>query len=263
MELNNKVSVITGAASGIGAACARKFASEGAKLVIVDIDESKAREVAKAVDGIAIICDLNDPSAISNMVSEVEGTVGPIDLLFNNAGIATGRGPLDTDLEEWQRQWNVNLMSHVHAVRAVLPGMLERGEGYILHTASMAGILSTHDNLPYAVSKHAVVGLAEWLAFTYMHRGIRVGLLAPLAVRTPMLGSQADSEWANQAGGPVKEPEEVAEQVFDSIVDERFLILTDQIANKWMQHKTSDPDRWLHGMNRLQQRLDKASTDEN
>ena len=154
-------------------------------------------------------------------------------------------------------------MSHVHAVRAVLPGMLERGEGYILHTASMAGILSTHDNLPYAVSKHAVVGLAEWLAFTYMHRGIKVGLLAPLAVRTPMLGSQADSEWANQAGGPIKEAEEVAEQVFESIVDERFLILTDQIANKWMQQKTSDPDRWLHGMNRLQQRLDKASNDEN
>ncbi|MGZ0216967.1 MAG: SDR family oxidoreductase, partial [Acidimicrobiales bacterium] len=148
MKLNNKVSVITGAASGIGAACARKFASEGAKLVIVDIDESKAREVANEIDGLAITCDLNDPSAISNMVSEVEGTIGPIDLLFNNAGIASGRGPLDTDLEEWQRQWNVNLMSHVHAVRAVLPGMLERGEGYILHTASMAGILSTHDNLP-------------------------------------------------------------------------------------------------------------------
>jgi NAD(P)-dependent dehydrogenase (short-subunit alcohol dehydrogenase family) len=263
MQLNDKVSVITGAASGIGAACARKFANEGAKLVIVDIDESKSREVATEVGGIAFTCDLNDPSAISNMISEVERTIGPIDLLFNNAGIATGRGPLDTDLEEWQRQWNVNLMSHVHAVRAVLPSMLEREEGYILHTASMAGILSTHDNLPYAVSKHAVVGLAEWLAFTYMHRGIKVGLLAPLAVRTPMLGSQADSEWANQAGGPIKEADEVAEQVFDSIVNERFLILTDQIANKWMQQKTSDPDRWLHGMNRLQQRLDKASNDEN
>ena len=262
MELKNKVSVITGAASGIGAACARKFASEGANLIIVDIDESKAREVAKEVNGVAITCDLNDPTAISSMVAEVEGTIGPVDLLFNNAGIASGRGPLDTDLEEWQQQWNVNLMSHVHAVRAVLPGMLERGEGYILHTASMAGILSTHDNLPYAVSKHAVVGLAEWLAFTYMHRGIRVGLLAPLAVRTPMLGSQADSEWANQAGGPIKEPEEVAEQVFESIVDERFLILTDQIANKWMQQKTTDPDRWLQGMNRLQQRLDKASNNE-
>jgi NAD(P)-dependent dehydrogenase (short-subunit alcohol dehydrogenase family) len=263
MQLNDKVSVITGAASGIGAACARKFANEGAKLVIVDIDESKSREVATEVGGIAFTCDLNDPSAISNMISEVERTIGPIDLLFNNAGIATGRGPLDTDLEEWQRQWNVNLMSHVHAVRAVLPSMLEREEGYILHTASMAGILSTHDNLPYAVSKHAVVGLAEWLAFTYMHRGIKVGLLAPLAVRTPMLGSQADSEWANQAGGPIKEADEVAEQVFDSIVNERFLILTDQIANKWMQQKTSDPDRWLDGMNRLQQRLDKASNDEN
>ena len=151
-------------------------------------------------------------------------------------------------------------MSHVHAVRAVLPGMLDRGEGYLLHTASMAGILSSHGNLPYAVSKHAVVGLAEWLAFTYAHRGIGVSLLAPLAVRTPMLGDAAGGEWASQAGGPIKEPVEVAQQVLDAVVEDRFLVLTDQIAQTWMERKTGDPDRWLHGMNRLQQRLE--STDD-
>ena len=256
MKLESKVAVITGGASGIGAACAKAFAQSGAQVAIVDVNLEGATSVAKTVEGIAIHCDLEDPSAIDAMVQTIESQLGPIDLLFNNAGIGSGSDIFASPIDEWQRQWDVNLMSHVHAVRAVLPGMLDRGEGYLLHTASMAGILSSHGNLPYAVSKHAVVGLAEWLSFTYAHRGIGVSLLAPLAVRTPMLGDAAESEWASQAGGPIKEPDDVAQQVLEAISEDRFLVLTDQIAQTWMERKTADPERWLNGMNRLQQRLE-------
>ena len=259
MEIKGRVSVITGAASGIGAACARAFANAGAKVAVVDVNRRGADDVAESIGGLAITCDLADPSSILKMTERIEAELGPIEILFNNAGIGSGSDLFNSPLSEWQRQWDVNLMSHVHALQAVLPGMLERGEGYVLHTASMAGVLSSHGNLPYAVSKHAVVGLAEWLAFTYAHRGIGGSLLAPLAVRTPMLGDAAEGEWASQAGGPVKEPDEVAGQVLDAIAEERFLILTDPIAQTWMERKTSDPDRWLHGMSRLQQRLEGLS----
>jgi len=161
-------------------------------------------------------------------------------------------------MEEWERQWEVNVMAHVYAIRAVLPSMLARGEGHLLHTASMAGILTSHGNAHYATSKHAVVGLAEWMAITYHDAGIRTYLLAPLGVRTPMLGD-TDSEWARTAAGPIAEPEEVAQQVVDAFAEERFLILTNPIAQDWMEFKTNDPEKWLGGMRRLQARIAAAS----
>jgi NAD(P)-dependent dehydrogenase (short-subunit alcohol dehydrogenase family) len=144
-------------------------------------------------------------------------------------------------------------MSHVYAIRRVLPGMLDRGEGYILHTASMAGILTSHGNAPYATTKHAVVGLAEWMSITYHDRGVRTSLLAPLGVKTPML--DASSKFAATVAGPLAEPEDVADLVVDAIREERFLILTDPIAQTWMSRKTEDLERWLRGMRRVQQQL--------
>ncbi len=191
------------------------------------------------------------------MVTRVEAELGAIDILFNNAGVATGGNPIDTPIEVWEAQWQINVMSHIYAIRAVLPGMLARGRGYILHTASMAGILSTHGNVTYAATKHAVVGIAEWMAFTYQHRGIRTSLLAPLGVRTPMLGNPTDPATLRTAG-PIKEPEEVAQMVVDAIEQERFLILTDPLAQKWMTNKTSDIERWVSGMNRVQQQFEAA-----
>jgi hypothetical protein len=179
-------------------------------------------------------------------------------VFFSNAGVATGADPLTTPIDVWNDQWQINVMSHIYAVRAVLPGMLERGHGYLLHTASMAGLLTSPGNLPYAVTKHAVVGLAEWLSITYHNKGIRVSLLAPLGVRTPMLGP-TDSAFARTFAGPIKEPAEVAEMVVEAIDAERFLILTDPIAQKWMNNKTADLERWLHGVRRLQRMMDEPA----
>jgi NAD(P)-dependent dehydrogenase (short-subunit alcohol dehydrogenase family) len=255
MELHGKVAVVTGGASGIGAASCRAFAAHGAKVVVADVNGAGATEVADEIGGLAIVGNVGREADIADLVSETEAELGPIDVFFSNAGIATGSDPIATPLDEWQEQWDVNVMAHVHAVRAVLPGMLERGSGYLLHTASMAGILTSHGNCVYAVTKHGVVGLAEWLSITYHDRGIRVSLLAPLGVRTPMLGPQADSTWAANAAGPIKEPTDVAQMVVDAIDEERFLILTDEIAQTWMERKTSDPERWLTGMRRLQAKI--------
>jgi len=258
MDLTNRVAVITGGASGIGKASCRAFARAGARVAVVDRDAAGAEAVAAEIagtgaDSIGIACDVGDESAVVAALADVESRLGPIEVLFNNAGIATGGDPLSTPLAVWDQQWAVNVMSHVYAIRAVLPAMLERGEGYILHTASMAGILTSHGNATYATTKHAVVGLAEWMSITYHDRGVRTSLLAPLGVRTPML--DASSAFATTVAGTLAEPEDVADLVVDAIREERFLILTDPIAEMWMSRKTEDLERWLRGMRRVQQHL--------
>ena len=253
MDLDRKVAVITGAASGIGAACARAFAGKGARVVATDINSDGVMDIADEIGGLGIACDIADEAAVRDMVQQAESQLGPVDLFFSNAGFVANSGPLDTPDALWEKQWQVNVMSHIYALRAVLPGMLERGSGYLVHTASMAGILSSHGDLPYAMTKHAVVGLAEWLAFTYHDRGIRTSLLAPLGVQTPLLDSM---KLDSSAIGPVKSPEEVASMVVDAVEAERFLILTDDLAQSWMEGKTQDIERWLHGMRKLQANLD-------
>ena len=257
MDLADRHVIVTGAASGIGAAATREFARLGARVVAADIDADGARRVAAEVGGLAVRCDVGVEADVDALVAEAERTYGAVDLFFSNAGVASGGSPLDTPVDVWQHQWQVNVMAHVYAVRAVLPSMLARESGYLLHTASMAGILTTHGNLPYAATKHAVVGLAEWLAITYHDKGIRVSLLAPLGVNTPMLGG-AVAGFASNAAGPVKEPEEVARMVADAVLEERFLILTDPIAQTWMDRKAADLERWLHGMRRLQAKIEAA-----
>lgn len=259
MEIRDRVVVVTGGASGIGAAICRRFAEQGAKAVVVaDRDSAGAEAVAKEVGGLGVACDVSKNEEIEALVAGAERECGPIDIFVSNAGVATGGDPISTPLDVWQSQWDINLMAHVYAVRAVLPGMLERGSGYLVHTASMAGILTTHNNAVYAVTKHAVVGLAEWLSVTYHDRGIRVSCLCPLGVRTPMLGD-TDTPWAKIAAGPIKEPEEVAEQVQSAIEAEEFLILTDPIAQKWMDGKANNLERWLGGMRKLQRQLGDSS----
>jgi len=252
MELKGKTAVITGGASGIGAACCRAFAAQGARVAVVDYNSEGAKAVASEIGGLPVGCDIGNEAAVKAMITEVEDRLGPIDVCFNNAGVATGGDVLETGPEVWDAVWSVNVMAHVHTVRAVLPGMLERECGYLLHTASIAGYLTSHGNAVYATTKHAVVGLAEWLSITYHDRGIRISLLAPLGVRTPMLARYAA---AAVVAGPIKEPEEVAAMVVDAIGAERFLILTDPIGQTWMERKTADLERWLRGMRRVQARL--------
>lgn len=255
MNWQNKVTIVTGGASGIGAACCRNFAARGAKVVVADLNGDGARAVAEEIGGLGVACNVGDEAEVNALVRAAEERFGPVEVMFSNAGINSGREILNTPLEVWDDHWRVNVMAQVYAARAVLPGMLERGEGYLIHTASMAGILMSNGNLPYTVSKHAVVGLAEYLSVTHHHQGIRVSLLAPLGVRTPMLGD-TDSPFARNAAGPVKEPEDVAEMVATAVEAERFLILTDEIAQTWMEGKTNDIERWLSGMRRLAQRIE-------
>ena len=257
MELQGRVTVITGGASGIGAACARAFSLEGAKVVIADVNVEGARAVADDIGALAIACDVGKEEDVGSLVEMTEKEVGTIDVFFSNAAVATGGDPISTPVDTWQQQWQINVMGHVYAVRGVLPAMLARGEGYLVHTASMAGILTSQGNVTYATTKHAVVGLAEWLSITYHDQGIRTSLLAPLGVNTPMLGG-GNSPFARTAAGPVKEPEDVADMVVRAIHDERFLILTDEIAQTWMERKTNDLERWLHGMRRLQRKIDEV-----
>ncbi len=252
---DNSVCVVTGGGSGIGAAMCHAFARRGATVAVVDRNEAAAVAVAAAIGpaAFAIACDVGDETSVQRMVDEVFARHGRVDVLCNNAGIANDGDILATPIAIWDQQWQVNVMAHVYAVRAVLPHMLERRAGVLVHTASMAGILTSHGTCTYATTKHAVVGLAEWLSIAYHDRGIRVHLLAPLGVNTPMLDT--GSEFARQAAGPIREPEEVADQVLAAIDDERFLVLTDPVAQTWIERKTADLERWLTGMRRLQTRL--------
>jgi len=248
MNLSGKRVVITGAAGGIGAAMARRFHAEGASLVLSDLQAPDS--LAMELGAMAVTCDVSDEAQVGELVE----VAGEIDLFCANAGIATGLG-LDAGPEAWERSWAVNVMAHVYSARAVLPGMLARGGGYLLHTCSAAGLLISLNDAPYNVTKHAAVSFAEWLAAMYGGRGIRVSALCPQGVRTPMLMEGLEkgdrAALAVAAAGAILEPEEVAEIVMQGIEEERFLILPHPEVAMYQQRKAADPDRWLAGVRRL------------
>jgi NAD(P)-dependent dehydrogenase (short-subunit alcohol dehydrogenase family) len=255
MRVTEKNIVITGAASGIGAALARRFAADGAAgLCLADLDGDAAARVADGLDCRTVVCrtDVGDEAQVRAMV-EAAAELGPIDLMCSNAGIGTGAG-LEATAEQWAATWAVNVQAHVYAARAVLPSMLERGEGYLLHTCSAAGLLTQPGDAPYAVTKHAAVAFAEWLALTYGDQGIKVSALCPQGVRTPLLTESLDERLAAKAvaaAGAILEPEEVAESVVAGLDAERFLILPHPEVAEYARRKVSDPDRWLAGLRRL------------
>ena len=253
MKLEGRHVIVTGGASGIGRALARRFATEGARgVVVADLDESGAKSVAAEFGGLGLGVDVSDEPAVGELVAAAEREYGPVDLLCSNAGIGTPGG-VDAPNDAWQKIWDVNLMSHVYGARAVLPGMIERGEGYLLNTASAAGLLSQIGSAPYAVTKHAAVALAEWLSITHGDQGIKVSVLCPQAVRTAMT---AHSEGGGVAGvDGMIEPEEVTDSVIEGLADERFLILPHPTVLEYMRRKAGDYDRWLSGMRRLRTRF--------
>ncbi len=256
MELEDKHVVVTGAGSGIGRALARAFAAEGARAVVVaDLDADAARTVAEEIGGLAVAFDAGREDGIRGLIDTATDAHGPIDLFFSNAGVPGAMGgPAEPD-EAWDLAWRVNVMSHVWAARALVPGMVERGEGYIASTASAAGLLTQVSSLTYSATKHAAVSVAEWLAIEYGDAGIRVSCLCPQGVRTPMLdlAMAADDRAgaAALAAGGFLDPEEVAEVTVAGIRDERFLILPHTDVAGFLALKGSNPERWLKGMRRM------------
>jgi NAD(P)-dependent dehydrogenase (short-subunit alcohol dehydrogenase family) len=251
MLVKDRIVVVTGAASGIGRALARRFAQEGAKLVVCsDRNGDGVRAVAAEVGGIAFTTDVSKGADIKHMIDTVEAEQGPIDLFCSNAGIGIGGGAEVSD-EAWQRIWDINVMAHVWAARHMVPLMAARGEGYLLNTASAAGLLSQIGSAPYAVTKHAAVGLAEWLAITHGDKGIRVSVLAPQAVRTAMTAGNPDG--VASVDGMI-EPEAVAEACVRAIEAEDFLILPHPEVLEYMRRKAADYNRWIGGMRKLQRR---------
>ena len=249
MQVNDKVVAITGAASGIGAALARRFKAEGARgIICADLNGDGAAAVAAEVGGHGMAVNVGSEDDIKRMVAEAEAKFGAIDLFCANAGIAVSGG-IDTPLSEWERCWQVNTMHHIYAARAVVPGMIERGGGYLLNTVSAAGLLNQIGSATYAVTKHAAIGFAEWLSITHGDEGIRVSVLCPQAVNTPMIAGMSNGGVAGVDG--IIEPEQLAQTVVEGLADERFLILPHPQVLQYMQRKTGDYDRWLSGMRRL------------
>lgn len=257
MELQDKIVVITGGANGIGKALAIRFKEAGARhLVVADLDASGADAVAKSVDGTAARIDVSQEADIKKLIEETEKNIGPIDLFCSNAGIAKADS-LDSPNDEWQLIWDVNVMSHMYAARHLVPRMVKRGGGYLLNTCSAAGLLNQIGGAAYGVTKHAAVGLGEWIAMTHAHEGIRVSLLCPQAVRTAMTSGEAmnNKGVAAAAADGMIEADALAESVIEGLADERFLILPHPEVIEYMRRKTADYDRWIRGMNRFHQTL--------
>ena len=254
MELADRNVVITGAGSGIGRALALRFATEQPRaLVLADVNEPAVQAVAEEVGGLAVRTDVSDEQDIRALVERAREFGGPIDLFCSNAGIGGPGGGPEASNEELQRTWEINVMAHIWAARAVLPEMLERGDGYLMSTASAAGLLTQVSALAYSITKHAAVAAAEWIAVTYGDAGIKVSCLCPLGVRTPMLEMALDDQVGAAAllADEVLEPADVAEAVVVGIREERFLILPHEIVRKYVALKGADHERWLTGMRRL------------
>lgn len=253
MQLKNRHVIVTGAASGIGAACARRFAAEGARVVVADLAASRTalEAVASEIGGHAFTCDVSRETDIQALVAGAKGAFGPVDVFFSNAGISR-HGHESASDADWDASWRVHVMSHVYASRAVLPDMLARGEGYLLSTASAAGLLASMGSAPYGVTKHAAVALAEHLAIQYGDRGIRVSVLCPQAVDTPMYRG-AGTQAAGVDG--IATPEHAADCVVKGMAKEQFLILTHDEVAEYVKRKAVDRDRWLGGMRRLLAKL--------
>jgi NAD(P)-dependent dehydrogenase (short-subunit alcohol dehydrogenase family) len=246
--------IVTGAARGIGAALARAFAAEGARVVVNDVDADAARALAEELGAFAVLGDAATETGVSLLVGSARELLGSIDVYCANAGI----GPAGTEQAPenvWSAAWDINVMAHVRAARELVPGWLERGSGCFVSTVSAAGLLTMLGSAPYAVSKHAALAFAEWLAATYRHRGVRVHAVCPQGVRTRMLEESGPGGQALLAANAI-EPEQVAQAVIRGLSEDKFLILPHPDVAEYYAARAADPDRWLGGMNKLQRGIE-------
>lgn len=251
MKIQDKVVVVTGGASGIGRALCRRFASEGARGVVVsDCNAQGAARVAGEIGGLAAPADIGKEADVKRLVEIATAGFGAIDLFCSNAGVACHGGAEASD-SDWQLSWDVNVMAHVYAARAVLPYMIERGAGYLLQTCSAGGLLTTLGAAPYSATKHAAVAFAEWLSITHARQGIKVSCLCPMGVRTGMLSEETQGVGKLLMQTAIS-AEEVAECVIEGLEKEEFLILPHKEVIDYVRQKTNDYERWLRGMRRLQ-----------
>lgn len=268
MELSGKNVVVTGAAGGIGAALARRFHAAGARVVVADLDSDRLHKVAADLNtsrpdsAFAVAADIGSEQGNAQLIRTARSHLGSIDLFFANAGISIGQFLEDTDEATWEKIMNVNFHAHRWAAKHLIEEWIDRKDGYFCSTASAAGLLTQIGSATYAVSKHAAVAFAEWLSVTYGDRGLKVSCLCPQGVNTNMLNPPEGTEGidtrgleAVKASGNVLEPDDVAEIVYQHIVEEKFLILPHPEVATYEQRKTADRDRWISGMRRLQERL--------
>ena len=265
------VAVVTGAASGIGAALARRLAADGARVVVADLDPTGAAAVAAGIDGEPRLLDVTDAAATRRLIDEVERSLGPVEIYCSNAGLLIPGG-IEEAAEVWQRNWDVHVMAHFHASAVLVPRWIERGSGILVVTASAAGLLAEPRSASYTVTKHGSVAAAEWLAITYGDRGVQVAAICPQAVRTPLLEGveEAPAPAGGQGTGPsgtateprsvasadgVLEPEAVADATAEALREGRFLVLPHPQTATYAKRRADDPDRWLAGMRRLHRRL--------
>ena len=261
MQLKDQVAVVTGGASGIGEALCERFAQEGARhVVVVDRDEARAMEVAARIGGSAAALDVSDGDAIRSLVADTEAAHGRIDCFFSNAGYVT-LGGLEAPVSDLEQMFRVHVTAHLHAARAVIPGMVRRGGGTVVNTASAAGLLSQFGSLHYSITKHAAVALAEWIAITHGHQGIQVAVLCPQAVETRIGENSPDRDRFGADGGGVasgdgvRSSAEVAEVVVEGLAEGRFWLLPHPEVGEYAKRKADDVDRWIGGMQRWQGRM--------
>ena len=268
-ESQIKVAVVTGGANGIGRALCRRLAADGAKVVVADIEQAAASKVADEIHGVARTLDVSDERAIAELVDDVERDLGPIDMFVSNAGVGFGDGEggaisaaggIYAIDDRWEASWQVNVMAHVFAARALVPRMLERGHGHLVNVASAAGLLSQIGDAAYSATKHAAVGFAESLAINYGEQGIVVSVVCPQAVATRMIGmgDDADAPEGGFGGNDVDgilAPEVVADIVVNQAIAGHFLILTHPQVATYVQRKARDHDRWISGMQRFRRQL--------
>lgn len=255
MDWKDKVVVVTGAAGGIGRALCRRIHAEQVRgIVVSDLDPSATSASAADVGGLAVPADVSNESDIQSLIRQAEDALGPVDIFISNAGI-TVKGGVDVLDPDWTRLWNVNVMAHVYASRALLPAMVQRGSGYLINVASAAGVLTEIGSAPYSVTKHGAVALAEWLSVHYQKKGIKVSCVCPAGVATPFLDLSDPIHQFLQMSAVT--PEHVAECIIQGVKDEKFLILPHPEVAEFFAFKTQDYDRWLKNFARVHEKIEK------